>query len=101
MLSMRFYWRIDLSFDSQMSVYLIFVPQVLSWYPRALYFPNFASAEQCESIIEMAREGLKPSTLMLRKGETEASTKEVRTRYCVCFVPKNNQLYGLAAKLNA
>ncbi|KAK7307669.1 hypothetical protein VNO77_40930 [Canavalia gladiata] len=53
--------------------------QVLSWYPRALYFPNFASAEQCESIIDVARGGLKPSTLALRKGETNENTKGIRT----------------------
>ncbi|KAK7309170.1 hypothetical protein RJT34_05692 [Clitoria ternatea] len=53
--------------------------QVLSWFPRALYFPNFASAEQCERVIEMARRGLKPSTLALRKGETEENTKGIRT----------------------
>ncbi|KAJ1414519.1 Prolyl 4-hydroxylase, alpha subunit [Sesbania bispinosa] len=53
--------------------------QVLSWNPRALYFPNFASAEQCENIIDVAREGLKPSTLALRKGETEENTKGIRT----------------------
>ncbi|KAI5439400.1 hypothetical protein KIW84_024975 [Lathyrus oleraceus] len=29
--------------------------QILSWNPRILYFPNFASVKQCESIIEMAR----------------------------------------------
>ncbi|KAL5181573.1 putative prolyl 4-hydroxylase 9 [Glycine soja] len=64
--------------------YITLIPfQVLSWYPRALYFPNFASAEQCETIIEMARGGLKPSTLVLRKGETEESTKGIRTSYGV------------------
>ncbi|CAK9181156.1 unnamed protein product [Ilex paraguariensis] len=53
--------------------------QVLSWRPRALYFPNFATAEQCQSIIEMARSKLKPSNLALRKGETADSTKGDRT----------------------
>ncbi|GMN34425.1 hypothetical protein TIFTF001_004675 [Ficus carica] len=53
--------------------------QVLSWNPRALYFPNFATAEQCESIISMAEPGLRPSSLALRKGETEESTKGIRT----------------------
>ncbi|CAN1164420.1 Probable prolyl 4-hydroxylase 9 [Linum perenne] len=53
--------------------------QVLSWKPRALYFPNFATAEQCESIISLAKPHLKPSTLALRKGETEESTEGVRT----------------------
>ncbi|PSS02655.1 Prolyl 4-hydroxylase [Actinidia chinensis var. chinensis] len=53
--------------------------QVLSWKPRALYFPNFATSEQCKSIIEMSRSKLKPSTLALRKGETAESTKGIRT----------------------
>nr|GMD49728.1 probable prolyl 4-hydroxylase 9 [Ipomoea batatas]GMD55228.1 probable prolyl 4-hydroxylase 9 [Ipomoea batatas]GMD56780.1 probable prolyl 4-hydroxylase 9 [Ipomoea batatas] len=53
--------------------------QVLSWYPRALYFPNFATAEQCESIVKMAKKQLKPSSLALRKGETAASTQGIRT----------------------
>ncbi|TYI41306.1 hypothetical protein ES332_A01G010500v1 [Gossypium tomentosum] len=53
--------------------------QVLSWKPRAYYFPDFATAEQCEHIIGMAKLNLKPSTLALRKGETEESTKGTRT----------------------
>ncbi|XAR57733.1 Procollagen-proline dioxygenase [Bertholletia excelsa] len=53
--------------------------QVLSWKPRALYFPNFATAEQCESIIKMAKAQLKPSTLAFRKGETAENTKGIRT----------------------
>ncbi|BFG42003.1 putative prolyl 4-hydroxylase 9 [Prunus yedoensis var. nudiflora] len=53
--------------------------QVLSWKPRALYFPRFATAEQCESVIEMAKTKLRPSALALRKGETAESTKGTRT----------------------
>ncbi|XP_015892977.3 probable prolyl 4-hydroxylase 9 isoform X1 [Ziziphus jujuba] len=53
--------------------------QVLSWKPRALYFPRFATPAQCEGIIEMAKSNLKPSTLALRKGETDESTKGTRT----------------------
>ncbi|KDP44469.1 hypothetical protein JCGZ_16302 [Jatropha curcas] len=53
--------------------------QVLSWKPRAVYFPNFATPEQCKSIIEMAKSHLKPSALALRKGETKESTKGTRT----------------------
>ncbi|XP_062176922.1 probable prolyl 4-hydroxylase 9 [Alnus glutinosa] len=53
--------------------------QVLSWTPRALYFPNFATAEQCETIIKIAKSNLKPSLLALRKGETAESTKGTRT----------------------
>ncbi|KAL1564220.1 putative prolyl 4-hydroxylase 9 [Salvia divinorum] len=53
--------------------------QILSWKPRALYFPNFATAEQCQNIIKMAKVNLKPSTLALRQGETADNTKEIRT----------------------
>lgn len=53
--------------------------QVLSWRPRALYFPNFATAEQCQTLIGMAKPSLKPSTLALRNGETEENTKGIRT----------------------
>ncbi|KAJ4714757.1 putative Prolyl 4-hydroxylase alpha subunit [Melia azedarach] len=53
--------------------------QVLSWWPRALYFPNFATAEQCKAIIDMAKPGLRPSTLALRKWETNENTKGIRT----------------------
>ncbi|CAN4082991.1 unnamed protein product [Withania somnifera] len=53
--------------------------QVLTWFPRALYFPNFATIEQCQSIIKMAKAGLKPSSLALRKGETAENTKGIRT----------------------
>lgn len=60
--------------------------QVLSWRPRALYFPNFASAEQCQSVIAMAKKRLKPSQLALRQGETVESTKGTRTRYSLIFI---------------
>ncbi|CAA0806783.1 Probable prolyl 4-hydroxylase 9 [Striga hermonthica] len=53
--------------------------QILSWRPRALYFPNFATDEQCQSVIEMAKRKLRPSSLALRKGETAESTKGIRT----------------------
>ncbi|KAJ3706023.1 hypothetical protein LUZ61_009728 [Rhynchospora tenuis] len=53
--------------------------QVLSWKPRALYFPNFASPEKCDAIVKLAKTRLRPSTLALRKGETEDSTKGIRT----------------------
>ncbi|KAG9152672.1 hypothetical protein Leryth_020894 [Lithospermum erythrorhizon] len=53
--------------------------QILSWHPRALYFPKFATAEQCGSIIIQARKHLAPSALALRKGETAESTKGTRT----------------------
>ncbi|XP_058772832.1 probable prolyl 4-hydroxylase 9 [Vicia villosa] len=36
--------------------------QILSWNPRIIYFPNFATVKQCESIIDMARVELTPST---------------------------------------
>ncbi|KAL0543124.1 hypothetical protein IC582_018211 [Cucumis melo] len=59
--------------------------QVLSWRPRALYFPKFATAEQCQSIVNMAKPKLRPSTLALRKGETAENTKGIRTSSGVFF----------------
>eukprot|EP01018_Ginkgo_biloba_P040212 Gb_21039 [translate_table: standard] len=53
--------------------------QVLSWKPRALYFPKFATKEQCELIIGFAKTNLVPSSLALRKGETVDNTKDIRT----------------------
>lgn len=53
--------------------------QILSWKPRALYFPGFATAEQCEAIIKAAKVRLAPSSLALRKGETPENTKGIRT----------------------
>lgn len=55
--------------------------QILSWRPRAVFFPNFTSVEVCQQIIEMAKPKLEPSKLALRKGETAESTKDTRTRY--------------------
>ncbi|KAL5561346.1 hypothetical protein UlMin_031093 [Ulmus minor] len=53
--------------------------QVLSWKPRAVYFPGFASAEQCQNIIARAKSELEPSSLAFRKGDTEENTKGTRT----------------------
>lgn len=46
-----------------------------------MFFPKFLTPEQCKSIIEMAKPRIKPSTLALRKGETEESTQGIRTRF--------------------
>lgn len=54
--------------------------QILSWKPRALYFPNFATPEQCQNVVKLAKSRLRPSTLALRAGETEEGTKGIRTR---------------------
>lgn len=61
--------------------------QVLSWKPRAVYFPDFATAEQCQTIIDKAKTKLKPSGLALRPGETADSTKGIRTRYFLTPFP--------------
>uniref|UniRef100_A0A1D1ZCT7 procollagen-proline 4-dioxygenase n=1 Tax=Anthurium amnicola TaxID=1678845 RepID=A0A1D1ZCT7_9ARAE len=53
--------------------------QVLSWKPRAVYYPKFASKKQCEAIIKMAKGNLMPSTLALRKGENTENTEGIRT----------------------
>ncbi|XVF59313.1 hypothetical protein PTKIN_Ptkin07bG0265800 [Pterospermum kingtungense] len=52
--------------------------QVLSWRPRAFYFPNFATPEQCQQIIKTAKPKLEPSTVQLSIGETEQPI-DVRT----------------------
>ncbi|KAF5463695.1 hypothetical protein F2P56_013840 [Juglans regia] len=53
--------------------------QILSWKPRALYFPSFATPEQCQGVIDMAEPILGPSTVALRPGETEEDSKGIRT----------------------
>ncbi|XVF59311.1 hypothetical protein PTKIN_Ptkin07bG0265600 [Pterospermum kingtungense] len=53
--------------------------QVISWRPRAFYFPKFATPEQCQHIINMAKSNLEPSKLALRKGEKEHTTQDIRT----------------------
>ncbi|KAH6557550.1 hypothetical protein KP509_1Z107200 [Ceratopteris richardii] len=65
--------------------------QVLSWQPRALYFPNFASKEKCEAIIKLAKSRLTPSSLALRKGETEENTKDTRTSSGTFLIAKQDK----------
>lgn len=59
--------------------------QVLSWRPRAFYFPKFATPEQCQQIINMAKPKLEPSTVMLSIGETEQPL-DIRTRYVLLTI---------------
>lgn len=70
--------------------------QVLSWHPRALLFPKFASKEQCEAIIKLARSRLAPSSLALRKGETEENTKDTRTSSGTFLTAKQEKTGSLA-----
>ncbi|KAL6573021.1 putative prolyl 4-hydroxylase 9 [Orobanche hederae] len=74
--------------------------QILSWNPRALYFPNFATAEQCQSIIEMAKARLKPSALALRPGETANNTEGIRTSSGM-FMSASEDKTGLLAQIDA
>ena len=53
--------------------------QLLSWHPRAYLFPKFMDADKCKHVIEIASRRLYPSGLALKKGDTMASTQEVRT----------------------
>ncbi|XP_059671004.1 probable prolyl 4-hydroxylase 9 [Cornus florida] len=53
--------------------------QVLSWKPRAVYFPDFATAEQCQSIIKMAKNRLTPSAVVLREGQIVETNQGIRT----------------------
>lgn len=76
--------------------------QVLSWSPRALLFPKFASKEQCETIIKLAKSRLAPSSLALRKGETSESTKGTRTSsgtFLAARQDKSGTLQGVEEKM--
>ncbi|KAM7250061.1 hypothetical protein ACFE04_021944 [Oxalis oulophora] len=53
--------------------------QVLSWKPKVLYYPNFATAKECQHIINMAKPLLEPSKIALRIGDTVENTQDVRT----------------------
>lgn len=53
--------------------------QLLSWYPRAYIFPKFMDKARCDHVIKLAERRLAPSGLALKKGDTLASTREIRT----------------------
>ncbi|CAA0370172.1 unnamed protein product [Arabidopsis thaliana] len=71
---------------------------VLSWNPRVFYLPNFATKQQCEAVIDMAKPKLKPSTLALRKGETAETTQNVRTSTGV-FIGADEDESGVLAAI--
>ncbi|GER30953.1 prolyl 4-hydroxylase alpha subunit [Striga asiatica] len=79
---------------------ILLVVQILSWNPRALYFPNFATAEQCQNIIKIAKVQLKPSSLALRPGETAEATKGIRTSSGM-FVGASEDKTGLLDQIDA
>ncbi|KAK6125287.1 hypothetical protein DH2020_040976 [Rehmannia glutinosa] len=74
--------------------------QILSWNPRALYFPNFATVEQCQSIIKIAKARLRPSSLALRQGETVESTKGIRTSSGM-FISASEDKTGILDQIDA
>jgi len=53
--------------------------QLLSWRPRAYLFPNFIDPVKCDHIVDLATRRLEPSSLALKKGETEENTQNIRT----------------------
>ena len=53
--------------------------QLLSWHPRAYLFPKFINRDMCKHVIDLAESRLVPSGLALKKGDTVASTREIRT----------------------
>ena len=53
--------------------------QVLSWNPRAVFFPGFLDETRCKRIVELAAARLAPSSLALRAGDTVANTADIRT----------------------
>lgn len=59
-------------------------PQVLSWYPRILVFPNFIDKERAEHIISLVKPRLNPSGLAYRPGERAEMQQQVRTSKGAC-----------------
>ncbi|CAA7032559.1 unnamed protein product [Microthlaspi erraticum] len=72
--------------------------QVLSWKPRIFYLPNFATKQQCEALINMAKPKLKPSLLAQKIGETAESIQNVRTSTGV-FISADEDESGLIASI--
>lgn len=78
--------------------------QLLSWHPRAYYFPNFLPHDLCDEIVSTAEKHLTPSGLALREGESEDATKDVRTRwstnvlYFSWFFERNNDLRNVISQ---
>lgn len=75
--------------------------QVLSWRPRAFYFPKFATPEQCQQIINMAKPKLEPSTVMLSIGETEQPL-DIRTSmgtFLSAYEDENGVLHAIEEKI--
>mmetsp|Transcript_17652 Transcript_17652/g.38511 ORF Transcript_17652/g.38511 Transcript_17652/m.38511 type:complete len:303 (+) Transcript_17652:209-1117(+) len=68
--------------------------QVLSWHPRAVSYPGFATPEQCQKFIDLAKPKLRPSGLALRKGDTAEGTKNIRTSHGT-FLSRNEDPSGL------
>jgi hypothetical protein len=54
-------------------------PQVLSWNPRAVFFPGFLDEKRCKRVVELANARLAPSSLALRAGDTAQNTADIRT----------------------
>ena len=52
---------------------------MLSWNPRAVYFPNFLDAARCKHVVDLASKRLAPSSLALRAGDTVSNTADIRT----------------------
>jgi prolyl 4-hydroxylase len=70
--------------------------QLLSWHPRAYLFPKFINRDMCEHVIALAESRLAPSGLALKKGDTAASTREIRTSQGT-FLSRGNDPDGVLA----
>jgi hypothetical protein len=68
--------------------------QVLSWEPRAIFFPGFADAARCASIVSIASKRLAPSSLALRAGDTAATTADIRTSQGT-FLTRHDDVAGV------
>jgi len=52
---------------------------VLSWNPRAVFYPGFLDEARCKRIVDLAAARLAPSSLALRAGDTASNTADIRT----------------------
>jgi prolyl 4-hydroxylase len=54
-------------------------PQILSWHPRIVVFPNFIDRARAQHIIQLASSRMQPSTLSYRPNEEANPNQQIRT----------------------
>jgi hypothetical protein len=54
-------------------------PQVISWFPRIVYYPSFVDPKRCEDIVAGATKFMGPSGLAYKPGDSVPESQNVRT----------------------